>query len=91
VFVSDDVETVKSILAVEDDFNAALDGVVEFLGKRGKLDPDDAGCLCILDILRLRQVFDVLHRERVKVMVSVATVAEVPVFEGSLLRFMEGD
>jgi hypothetical protein len=39
----------------------------------------------------LRQVFDVLHRERVKVMVSVATVAEVPVFEGSLLRFMEGD
>jgi len=91
VYVSDDVETVRSILAVEDDFNAALDCVVEFLGKRGKLDPEDSSCLCTRDILDLKRAFDILHRERVtvKVSVSVASLAGVPAAECSLTSFME--
>jgi hypothetical protein len=89
VYVSDEVETFRSILSLEDDFNVALDAILEFLGKRGKLDPEDPGCLCIRDILDLKRAFDVLHS--VQLGTDVANVAHRDVVRGSLLSFLELD
>jgi hypothetical protein len=70
----------RSILRSEDDFNVALDKVVELLHSRRLLDPEDSYCLSIQDILLLKQAHVRLRRAPEKVVVEV--VAPI-----GLLRF----